>query len=301
MSALSAFGDHVRKQATSARAAPASDQPAAGDTDKSDQAAQAAVDSINQAIKKPGNLRALAQKLDSMDMRTLLTVVAKLDKGDAIEALAGQAEVPVPDRVGIAILTVRGDFDNTWRKLFPTMDKDDQAAILERTPDDIKQDMKPVPTKKKKDDDDDDGGGLASVGPDGVEMQAKISWKSPLVGSLGETEFTVHVGPGGKLKQLELDVTAVKQKIEKLGVLAPMLELEASLSLNATVDNKAVSVDPGATRVILGALQVQAKAEIVAKFKTIRFLKNVSFKLNVTAGTGGVTPGFAIEIPIPGS
>src|SRR5436305_1501853 len=75
--------------------------------------------------------------------------------------------------------------------------------------------------------------------------------------------------------------------------------LEASLSLNATVDNKAVSLDPNATRVILGALQVQANAAIQMQFKTIGFLKKVAFKVNVTAGTDGVGGGFSIEIPIP--
>jgi hypothetical protein len=47
---------------------------------------------------------------------------------------------------------------------------------------------------------------------------------------LGETEFSVHVGPGGKLKQFELDVTAIRQRIEKIGPLASMLDLEATLS-----------------------------------------------------------------------
>jgi hypothetical protein len=298
MSALTAFGDHVRKQASSVDGATAGDTAADDGAAKAEKDAQASADSISQTIKKQADLRPQLGKLAAMNMRALLAVMAKLEKVGTLEDVAGQLDIP--DRVGIAILTVRGDFDNTWRKLFPTLSQDDQAAILERTPDDVKKDTKPIATKSAKDDDD-DGGGVIGIGLDGAEVQAKITWKSPLATGLGETEFTVHVGPGGKLKQLELDVTAIKQKIEKLGVLAPMLELEASLSLNATVDNKAVSIDPKATRVILGALQVQAKAEIAAQFKTIRILKNVSFKLNVTAGTGGVTPGFAIEIPIPGS
>jgi hypothetical protein len=315
MSALKAFGDHVRKQAASSTSAtPASDAPLAGaspvadtpsapaDTPddalqrKSEREAQDGADSINQTIQKKGDLRQQLGKLANMDMRTLLNVLTKLYKAGTLEDVAGLTDIPV--RVGVAILTVRGDFDATWRKMIvPKLPKEDQQAILERTPADVKNETGLDPTKSEKGDDDPDG--VIAVGLDGAEVQAKLTWKSPLAGSLGETEFTVHVGPGGKLKQFELDVTAIKQKIEKMGALAPMLDLEATLSLNATVDNKVVSLDPNTTRVVLGALQVQAKAEIQAQFKTINFLKKVAFKVSVTGGTGGFSAGFSIEIPIP--
>jgi hypothetical protein len=132
-------------------------------------------------------------------------------------------------------------------------------------------------------------------------MRAKITFHSKAKGKLGETEFTVHVGPDGKLKQLELDLTALKIGLETLNIESSVLDLEATLSLNATVDNKALKLDPQTTRVIFDTVQVQAKAEIEAHFKSKKVpgLKKVAFKLSASYGSGGAGITGSIEIPIP--
>jgi hypothetical protein len=265
---------------------------------KADKEAQDGADSVNQTIKKKGDIKAEVGKLAKMDMRTLLNVIAKLKQAGTLENIAGLPTADIPDRVGIAILTVNQDFPDLWNKIFKKLGKPDQEAILERTPDDIKSYYSL--DKPAKPGEDDDSRPIV-VGLDGVEVQAKLTFKSSLAGSLGETEFTVHIGAGGKLSQFELDVTAVKKKIENLKLPGAMIDLEATLSLNATLDNKAVQLDPKATKIIAGAVQVQAKGEIEVQFKTIKLLKNVAFKLAVTAGSGGVSVQPTIEIPIPGS
>ena len=79
-----------------------------------------------------------------------------------------------------------------------------------------------------------------------------------------------------------------------------MLDLEATLSLNATTDNKeAVNLDPNAARVIFGAVQVQAKGEIQLQFKSIPYLNKVAFKIGVSAGSGGFKAELEVDIPIP--
>jgi hypothetical protein len=278
----------------------------AQEKEKADQEAQENANSINETIKKKGDVRLAIARLAKMDMLPLLKVLTKLKQAGTLEALTETiADVAdggtIPDRVGAAILTVQGQFDLTWQQLLAKLGKPDRQAILARTPPDVK-----TKAGLDKTDDDDDPPGVVAVGYDpkgnvvNVDVQANLKWHSSLTGGLGETTFTVHVGPGGKLSQFELDVTMIKGKIEDLGILSEMLDLDVELDFNATADNKAaVNLDPAATRVIMDALKVKAKAEIQAKFKTIPSLKKVAFKATATAGKGGVDFQFSIEIPIP--
>jgi hypothetical protein len=261
---------------------------------KADKEAQDNADQINQTIKKKGDLRLELGKLVSMDMRSLLNVLTKLKQAGTLEELLNHV-TDVPNRVGAAVLTVQGDFGGQWRQVLSKLSKDDQEAILERTPADV---MTKFGLDKKKPGADDDERPIV-VGLDGAEVQAKLTFKSSQAGSLGETEFTIHIGADGKLSQFEIDMTLVKKKIENMSKLGPLLDLEAKLSLNATVDNQAVNMDPSSCRVILGAVDVRAKGEIQAQFKTISFLKKVAFKLSVSGGPGGFSAELSVEIPIP--
>jgi hypothetical protein len=243
--------------------------------------------------------------METMDMRSLLNALTKLNQAGTLDEFADLPDLP--DRVGAAILTVRGDFGESWRQVLNKLSKADRQAILERTPADVRSKVE----KPEKDDDDDDDGPI-EVGVDGpplkgsAGMQAQLKFHSSLAGDLGETTVAVHIGPGGKLKQVEIDVTALKKNItaikdtiEKMGVLGPMLELEATLSLNATADNKAVNLDADAGKVVFGAVQVQVKGEIQAQFKGIKILKKVAFKLSISGGSGGFSASATIEFPIP--
>ena len=188
---------------------------------------------------------------------------------------------------------------------FDPTDPKKKPPVNLRLPDDYPVDVTPRPSTDddsskpaKKDGSGVDTDAVVGVSKDGVEVQARMTFHSDLTGNLGETQFTVHVGPNGKLSQFEVDVTVIHQKIEKMGVLARMIELEASLSLNSTVD-----IDSKTNKVIFGQVQVQAKAELEAHFKSSRIpgLEKVSFKLTATAGSGGFSATVGIEIPIPGT
>jgi outer membrane protein OmpA-like peptidoglycan-associated protein len=152
----------------------------------------------------------------------------------------------------------------------------------------------------KKNKDDDDKGPVVAVGSDHgrikVETQAKLTFESSLAGHLGEAEVTLHIDENGKLSQLEIDLTAFKKNfkntLEKMGGLGEMLDIEATLSVNGTLDTSTAE----AAR---AAIQGQVKGELELHVKKPRALKRVAFKLTVTAGTGGVVAGPSIEITLP--
>jgi hypothetical protein len=262
------------------------------------EAPQDIADRIGDKIKADGDLRVELAALSRMDMRALLDLMARLKKSGKLEAFADRVTGD-NHRIGVAILTTRPDFDAQWQGLVAQLNDQDRKAVLERVPPDVK-----VPTaqatagsaRSGKREPAVDTDAVIAVGPDGAEVQAKLTFHSSVAGNLGETEFTVHIGPNGKLSQFEVDVTAIKEKLEKMGALSSMLELEATLSLNATV-----ALDQHATRVVFGQVQAQVKGEIEMHFKEIEALKKVAFKLTATAGSGGFSVTGSIEIAIPGT
>src|SRR5262249_44139895 len=149
--------------------------------------------------------------------------------------------------------------------------EDDQKVILKHVPDSIRDDVVKKQKKKKgatpgsgdDDDDDDDGSPVdtSGVGTSGTEpdLQAKLTFHSKAKGNLGETEFTVHVSPTGKLMQLEADMTVFKKRLKKLKLDSSVVDIDFTLSLNSTADNKAYKLDPTTTKVIFDTVQVQAK------------------------------------------
>jgi hypothetical protein len=263
---------------------------------------------ITAKIRTDTNLTSDIEALSRANMTVILDVLDRLKRAGAFEDFAGCVTTG-HERLGAAILTVRGDFDAQWQDLVPRLSAADQQALRARAPASASGGgARPGGSGGTgrgghgDDDDDDDPDGVISASPDGIEVQAKLTIKSKLAGNLGETEFTVHVGPNGRLSQLELDLTVVKQKLARIGLPAAMLELEGTLSLNATADN-AAPLDGPTTRVIFDAVQFQAKAELAAHFTSNRLplLRNVTFKLTATAGSGGTSITGSIEIPIPGS
>jgi len=232
-----------------------------------------------------------------MDMKPLLDVVQALKKAGKLEDFADHV-TSENRRVGAAILTIRPELDVQWEQLVAKLDEDDQKAILARVPADVRKRFGKGGASggggSKDDDPTVEPGGVIAVGPAGAEVQAKLTFHSSLAGNLGETEFTIHIGQNGKLSQFEVDVTAIKKKLEKMKALVPMLDLEGTLSLNSTVD-----LDQKGTKVIFGQVQAQVKGEIEMHFQDIKILKTVAFKLTATAGTGGFSITGSIEIKIP--
>ncbi len=282
------------RQAASAQAAGAA--PAANA--KGGTGAQDIADRIVKEIKADKDLGAEFSLLSHLDMRNLLDVMAQLKKAGVLEDFADRV-TSQDRRLGAALLTTKPDLDAQWQALVGKLDDTDRNLILERVPAEARAKLAATATGPATADKSEplvDTDAVIAVGPGGAEVQAKLTFHSSLAGNLGETEFTVHIGPDGKLSQFELDVTAIKAKIEKLGALAPMLELEATLSLNSTTD-----LDQKATQLVFKAVQVQAKGEIEAHFKSIKALEKVAFKLTATAGSGGFSLTGSIEIAIPGT
>lgn len=270
--------------------------PAGGERDGGTAADVA--DRIGDKIKADGDLRVEVATLSRMDMKKLLDLMARLKKSGKLEDFADRVTGD-NQRIGVAILTMRPDFDAQWQGLVAKLNDQDRKAVLERVPPGVKLPTVQAtsgPARSGKSEPAVDTDAVLAVGPDGAEVQAKLTFHSSLAGNLGETEFTVHVGPNGKLSQFEVDVTAIKEKLDKMEALGSMLELEATLSLNSTV-----ALDQRATRVIFGQVQAQVKGEIEMHFKAIEALQKVAFKLTATAGSGGFSVTGSIEIPIPGT
>lgn len=250
-------------------------------------------------LKSNSDLRAELAELSRIDMRTLLDVMTKLKQAGKLEDFADRVTTG-NDRVGVAIFTIRPEFDAAWSKLVAKLNDADRKAVLERTPPGVRKANFPdEKVKGKKDGEEEEEGGVVTIEPGGITYQsveAKLTFKSKLTGELGSTEFSVKIGPDRKLKGVELDLTLIKEKLKKMGALTSMLDLEASLSLNAEAE-----LDQEDTRVIFNGVQAAVKGEIQAKFKEIKALKLVTFKLSATAGSGGFSVTGAIEIRIPGT
>lgn len=254
---------------------------------------QAVADRILAKMKAGGDLRFDLAMLGNMDMRALLDVMQHLKRAGKLDELPSGNQ-----RVGVAMLTIRADFNAAWRKLVAALNEADRKAVLERTPKNVQVDagLAPAPAKEKGDGEGDDGGGSASISPAGVDVQAKLEFQSKAFGFLGKAEFSLKLGADGKLSEFEVGLTPIKTKLEKLGKLGPILDLEASLSLNASAE-----LDQRDTQVIFNGVQANVKGEVELRFKQIPALRKVRFKLTATAGSGGVSVTGAIEITIPGT
>jgi peptidoglycan hydrolase-like protein with peptidoglycan-binding domain len=256
--------------------------------------AQEIADRLIAKIKADADLRFDLAMLSRMEMRTLLDVMSKLKEKGKLEDFADR--VPTGhDRVGVAIFTIRPEFDVAWQKLVKKLSEEDRKAVLERTPKNVRAAIGfPDPVGPQDTEHDEDGDGTITV-ESFVAVQAKLEFKSK-GSSLGKTEFTVKLAPDGSLGGVEVDLTVLQQKFKKMGPLAPILDLEGTLSLNAEVE-----LDEHDRRTIFDGVQAAVKGEVQLRFKQIPLLKKVIFKLSVTAGTEGAGFGGVIEIPIPGT
>lgn len=149
-----------------------------------------------------------------------------------------------------------------------------------------------------------DQDGSVAVGRDGIETQATLTFKSDGPADLGEVTFTVHIGPGGRLTQLEADLAVlrtrlsavlpgVRDRIARFGV----RDISATLSVNAEGDFRS-----DAMRTVFDGVQAQLKGEVEVEFGPRNASSSVgSIKLSGSFGTGGGAMGVAIEFRIPGT
>ncbi len=276
-----------------------------GQKQKSGEDAKAsAADLANRVVEKIRQKASLSfdlAMLERLDMRTLLDVMEQLKRRGRLDDFADRIEGD-HDRLGVAILTIQPERDTLWRKLLANLDQEDRAAVLERVPEAEKAakglgGSSSGPAKGGgSGGGGHSGGGSATVDAKGLQVQAKLVFQSKFTGPFRHPEFTLTLGPDGKLSKIELDLNLLKEQFKKMGALAPFLELEGSLGLNAEAE-----LDQGSTKLIFHAVQAAVKGEIELKFKEIKALRRVSFKLSATAGSGGFGFTGTIEIAIPGS
>jgi hypothetical protein len=240
-----------------------------------------------------GDLGADVAKLEALPMTKLLGVLDRMKEQKKLEPFVDRL-TKVSDRLGAAIETVRGEFEDIqWQQLVPKLNADDRAAVVMRAPAKIHQ-ITPGPAKAgDKEAPLIDADAVGAVGKGGVEMQVKLTAHSPLGGNVGETEFTVHIGPDGKINQFELDVTALQKSLLNKGAVA---EVTATISGNATVDMAA-----GGSQVAPAGINAQVKAELAARLTRVKILQGVTVKLTGTYGTGGAGATLGLEFKIPGT
>jgi hypothetical protein len=232
-------------------------------------------------------------KLSALPMTTLLAVLDRMKaKGTFDKFINGLTNVNV--RLGAAITTVNGQFEDiAWQSALPKLDAADRAAVMRRAPAKVRP-IKPGPAREgEKPEEPVEVEAIIAASKEGVEVQVKLTAHSPYGGNIGETEFTVHIGPEGKISQLELDITAFQQTLSKKGAVA---EITVTVSGNATVD-----LDRSGSRVAPDGLNAQLKTELAAKLKGVKGLSGVTVKLTATYGTSGGAVTAGIEFPIPGT
>jgi hypothetical protein len=255
------------------------------------------VDRIIAKMKAGTDLRFDFATLKNMDMRGLLDVMQALKNAGKLEDFADRA-TSEHTRIGVAILTIRPELDALWRKLVAGLNDADRKAVLERVPKKVRTEVDPAapPAQGGGDDDDDDGPkGDVTVDHEGVQVEAKLAFESKKFGHLGTTEFAVKLGPDGKLKEFELDMTLISGQLKKRGKVGAVLDLEGKLSLNGSAELTQTD-----TQLIFNDVQAKVKGEAALRFKQIPVLRKILFKMTATAGSEGVSVSGGIEIPIPG-
>ncbi len=269
---------------------PAAELASAGADDGS---AQSTADRIIATMKSGGDLRLFLGMLNNMEMRALLDVMDRLKRAGKLEDFADRTTTG-NQRIGVAILTIRPEFDALWRKLVAGLNEADRKAVLERTPKSVQVSSGFAP--KGGGGPEEDPGGTVEVDVAGVAVKAKIEFNSKAFGALGHGEVAIKLGADGKLHEVEVEVAKIKAKLEKLGKLDPILDLEASVSLKASAE-----ISEHDKKTVVEGVKVGVATEIGVSFKKVPGLKKVTLKFTAGAGTGGFEFGGAIEIPIPGS
>lgn len=237
-------------------------------------------------------------KLQFRAMGRVLNIMALLQKAGKLKAFLEGANFDTRDRerILVAILTMLKRFERDWFKRYSTLSPGDRKAILARTPKEailaFELENDPVDPPDPNAEPDDPNAKI--VIDKGINTKATIEFRSQAFGSFGTTEIEVKIGPNGKMKSTEVDMTVVKAKLKKVSALGPVLDLEGKLSVGAGVERKE---DKGE---IVDKVQAAVKAEVEVKFPEIVGLENVKFVLGVKfTSESKFEAEVAVVIPIP--
>jgi hypothetical protein len=240
-----------------------------------------------------GDLGADIAKLEALSMPKLLAALDRMKAQKKFESFTDR----LPNasvRMGAAIVTVRGDFEDIqWQSALPKLSDDDRAAVMMRAPAKVRRITAGPAKAGDKPEDPIEVEAIVAAGKDGVEMQVKLTAHSPFGHSVGDAEGTFHIGPGGKLTQFELDITAFKAALTRKDSVA---EVTVTVSGNATID-----MAKGGSKIAPDGINAQVKAELAARLTRVPVLSGVTVKLTTTYGTGGGTVTGGLEFKIPGT
>ena len=173
-------------------------------------------DQVGKDAAGKGDMTADIARLNALPMTQLLAALDRMKAAKTLEVFIDK----LPNasmRMGAAITTVQGQFDDiAWQQTLPKLGEADLAAVMARAPAKIRR-IGPGLAAGEKPDEPVEVEAVVAASKDGVEMQVKITAHSPLGKNIGETEATIHVGPDGKVSQLELNVTAFQQTLSDKG------------------------------------------------------------------------------------
>lgn len=251
-------------------------------------------DQIANDVGGEGDLGADIDKLEALSMPKLLGVLDRMKTQKKFEPFTDRLTTKVSVRLGAAISTVRGEFEDiAWQSALPKLSDEDRAAVMMRAPAKVRK-IKPGPEKAgDKPEDPIEVEAILAAGKDGVEMQVKLTAHSPFGTKIGESEGTVHIGPDGKISQFELDITAFQVSLTGKGSVA---DITATVSGNATID-----MAEGGSRIAPDGINAQVKAELAGRLTRVKILNGVTVKLTATYGTSGGTVTGGLEFNIPGT
>jgi hypothetical protein len=243
---------------------------------------------------KKVDIAADVAKLSALPMARLLDVLERMKAQKKLDDFEDHMPPDISRRLGVALVTVQGRFEDiVWQTEAPKLSEEDRAAVMMRAPAKIRP-ITPGPAKAgDKPEDPVEVEAVIAGSRDGVEMQVKITAHSSNGAKLGETEGTAHIGPRGKLSQLELDITAFQIALTGKDSVA---EVTVTVSGNATID-----MDKDGSHIDKNGLNAQIKAELAISLKRVKALQGVTAKVNGTYGTGGTGGTIGLEFKIPGS
>ena len=127
-------GRSIAAQLLAGQAAARGKPGGGGEAKEIDKGGQALVDRINEVLKGKGerNLTQQIGELAKLDMRALLAVMFKLKQTGTLEDFSGTSNLP--DRIGAAVFTAKGEFDVPWAQVVARLSAQDREAIMERAP-----------------------------------------------------------------------------------------------------------------------------------------------------------------------
>ena len=253
-----------------------------------DRPRQRMLDRLRRDLAAPDE-RGVSQDLDEMgglDMDALLDLMVALQGAGLLAALREDLDNS-RKRAGAAALTIAKDWGDPWQDTVARLTDPDRKAVLARVPDGTYR----GPAKPRGDADGDDDGPTAQT-DDGSTLQsiATVTLYQGLSKDhkIGQFQVQAHVGPGGRLTNIENDLKVFEQKF-KGSIRGIDFAVSVGVSLNSQIHFESDQLQ----RYTLSRIDAQVKGSLELE------IKGVKFRLEPSAGSGGLSVVPVLEIPLP--